>query len=423
MENISYTEQIKHSLKRRYYKEQLFKLMAMLTTLFGIALLVMIIGGLIYQARNAFQQTYIELDINIPSSKDSTLTSSSYQKATKEALYLLFPDVQSRTDRLSLGKLISSGAQYEIIEMLANRSDTQRSDAQAQTMTLDILADDELDGYIKSGDSPTERRTFRLSEQQVAWAEQLVADDRIKLKFNTNFFTKGDSRDPERAGILGAIVGSFYALLVAFLISFPLGIATAIYLEEFAPKNRYTDFIEININNLAAVPSIIFGLLGLVIFLNFFNLPRSTPLVGGLVLSLMTLPTIIIAARAALKSVPPSIREGALAVGASKMQTTLHHVLPLAMPSILTGSIIGMAQALGETAPLLIIGMMAFIVDVPSAITDPATALPVQIYLWADSPERAFVDRTAGAIVVLLLFLVAMNLFAVWARKVLEIKY
>ena len=423
MENISYTEQIKHSLKRRYYKEKLFKLMAMLTTLFGIALLVMIIGGLIYQARNAFQQTYIELDINIPSSKDSTLTSSSYQKATKEALYLLFPDVQSRTDRLSLGKLISSGAQYEIIEMLGNRSDTQRSDAQAQTMTLDILADDELDGYIKSGDSPAERRTFRLSEQQVAWAEQLVADDRIKLKFNTNFFTKGDSRDPERAGILGAIVGSFYALLVAFLLSFPLGIATAIYLEEFAPKNRYTDFIEININNLAAVPSIIFGLLGLVIFLNFFNLPRSTPLVGGLVLSLMTLPTIIIAARAALKSVPPSIREGALAVGASKMQTTMHHVLPLAMPSILTGSIIGMAQALGETAPLLIIGMMAFIVDVPSAITDPATALPVQIYLWADSPERAFVDRTAGAIVVLLLFLVAMNLFAVWARKVLEIKY
>ena len=419
MANLSYIDKIKHGLGRRYYKEKLFKLVAMLTTLFGIALLVVIIGGLIYQARNAFQQTYIALDINIAAAKDGeTHSSMYYRNAIKDALYQLFPDVQSRGDKLSLGKLISNGAQYEISEIIKNISPTD-----SQTISLDILADDELDGYIKSGDSPAERRTFRLNEKQVEWAEQLLADDKIKLKFNTNFFTNGDSRDPERAGILGAIVGSFYALLVAFLISFPLGIATAIYLEEFAPKNRYTDFIEININNLAAVPSIIFGLLGLVIFLNFFNLPRSTPLVGGFVLSLMTLPTIIIATRAALKSVPPSIREGALALGASNMQTTMHHVLPLAMPSILTGSIIGMAQALGETAPLLVIGMMAFIVDVPSAITDPATALPVQIYLWADSPERAFVDRTAGAIVVLLLFLIAMNLFAVWARKVLEIKY
>ena len=417
--NISYIEKVKHSLGRRYYKEKLFKFSAMLTTLIGILLLVLIIGGLIYQARNAFQQTYIQLDINIPAANDKqSLSSMYYQNAIKDALYRLFPDVQSRSDKLSLGKLISNGAKYEVAEMIDGMARTS-----AQTLSLDILADDELDGYIKSGDSPSERRTFRLNEKQVAWAEQLIAQNRAKLKFNTNFLTNGDSRDPERAGILGAIIGSFYALLVAFIISFPLGIATAIYLEEFAPKNRYTDFIEININNLAAVPSIIFGLLGLVIFLNFFNLPRSTPLVGGFVLSLMTLPTIIIAARAALKSVPPSIREGALALGASQMQTTLHHVLPLALPSILTGSIIGMAQALGETAPLLVIGMMAFIVDVPQSIMDPATALPVQIYLWADSPERAFLDRTAGAIVVLLLFLVVMNLFAVWARKKLEIKY
>ena len=417
--NISYIEKVKHSLGRRYYTEKLFKFSAMLTTLIGILLLVLIIGGLIYQARNAFQQTYIQLDINIPAANnEQSLSSMYYQSAIKDALYRLFPDVQSRSEKLSLGKLISNGAKYEVAEMIDGMARTS-----AQTLSLDILADDELDGYIKSGDSPSERRTFRLNEKQVAWAEQLIAQNRAKLKFNTNFFTNGDSRDPERAGILGAIIGSFYALLVAFIISFPLGIATAIYLEEFAPKNRYTDFIEININNLAAVPSIIFGLLGLVIFLNFFNLPRSTPLVGGFVLSLMTLPTIIIAARAALKSVPPSIREGALALGASQMQTTLHHVLPLALPSILTGSIIGMAQALGETAPLLVIGMMAFIVDVPQSIMDPATALPVQIYLWADSPERAFLDRTAGAIVVLLLFLVVMNLFAVWARKKLEIKY
>ena len=417
---VSYVEQIKHSLGRRYYTEKLFKFAAMTTTLIGILLLVLIIGGLIYQARNAFQQTYIQLDVDLPADVDErqTVSSLSVQNAIKAALYGLFPDVRSRSDKLALGKLISNGAKYEVVEIIQDLPKTSE-----QTVSLDILADDELDGYMKSGDSPASRKTFRLNEKQVLWAEQLVSQDRIKLKFNTNFFTNGDSRDPERAGILGAIVGSSYALLIAFLISFPLGIATAIYLEEFAPKNRYTDFIEININNLAAVPSIIFGLLGLVIFLNFFNLPRSTPLVGGLVLSLMTLPTIIIAARAALKSVPSSIREGALALGASDVQATTHHVLPLAMPSILTGSIIGMAQALGETAPLLIIGMMAFIVDIPQDMTDPATALPVQIYLWADSPERAFVDRTAGAIVVLLVFLVAMNLLAVLARKAFEVKY
>ena len=418
--NISYREKIQHSLGRRYYTEKLFKLIAMITTLIGILLLVLIIGGLIYQARNAFQQTYIQLDLDIPVDVRGQQTVSSLyaQNAIKTALYQMFPSVESRSDKIALGKLISNGAKYEVMEMIPDLPKTSE-----QTISLDILADDELDGYMKSGDSPATRKTFRLKEKQVAWAEQLISKDRVKLKFNTNFFTKGDSRDPERAGILGAIVGSFYALLIAFLISFPLGIATAIYLEEFAPKNRYTDFIEININNLAAVPSIIFGLLGLVIFLHFFNLPRSTPVVGGLVLSLMTLPTIIIASRAALKSVPSSIREGALALGASDMQATTHHVLPLAMPSILTGSIIGMAQALGETAPLLVIGMMAFIVDIPQGMTDPATALPVQIYLWADSPERAFVDRTAGAIVVLLLFLVAMNLLAVLARKALEVKY
>ncbi|RWX50054.1 phosphate ABC transporter, permease protein PstA [Candidatus Electrothrix marina] len=216
------------------------------------------------------------------------------------------------------------------------------------------------------------------------------------------------------------MMGSLFTLLVTLVLSFPVAVASAIYLEEFAPKNRWTDLVEVNINNLAAVPSIVFGLLGLAVFLNFFGMPRSSPLVGGLVLSLMTLPTIIIASRASLQAVPPSIREAALGVGASKMQTVFHHVLPLAMPGMMTGTIIGLSRALGETAPLLMIGMVAFIVDVPASITDPATGLPVQIFLWADSPERAFVERTSAAILVLLTVLISMNGLAVYLRMKFE---
>ncbi|MCG8591295.1 MAG: phosphate ABC transporter permease PstA, partial [Proteobacteria bacterium] len=238
--------------------------------------------------------------------------------------------------------------------------------------------------------------------------------------WNTRFLSAGDSREPELAGIWGAVVGSLWTLGVTLLLSFPVGVAAAVYLEEFARKNRVTDFIEVNINNLAAVPSIVFGLLGLAVFLNFFGLPRSAPVVGGLVLALMTLPTVIIAGRSALMAVPPSIREAALGIGASPLQVVTHHVLPLALPGILTGTIIGMARALGETAPLLMIGMVAFIVDVPSGPVDPATVLPVQIYLWADSPERAFVEKTSGAILVLLAFLISMNLLAVLLRNRFE---
>jgi len=240
------------------------------------------------------------------------------------------------------------------------------------------------------------------------------------MRVNRNFFTQGDSREPELAGIRGAAMGSLFTLIITLGLSFPIGVAAAVYLEEFAPRNRWTDLIEVNINNLAAVPSIIFGLLGLAIFINFFHVPRSVPVVGGLVLTLMTLPTIIISSRAAIKAVPPSIRDAAIGVGASPMQVVLHHVLPLAMPGMLTGAIIGMAQALGETAPLLMIGMVAFIVDVPGGFTDPATVLPVQIFLWADSPERAFVEKTSAAIMVLLAFLILMNTLAVVLRKRLE---
>jgi phosphate transport system permease protein len=290
-----------------------------------------------------------------------------------------------------------------------------------QTLSLWVPADDDVDmllkGHIKREGAESERR---LKDNQLRWIDQMWEQGRMEKRFNTTFFTAGDSRDPELAGIWGAVSGSFLTLIVTLLLSFPIGVAAAVYLEEFAPKNHLTDIIEVNINNLAAVPSIVFGLLGLAMFINLFGLPRSAPLVGGLVLSLMTLPTIIIASRAALKSVPPSIREAALGVGASPQQAMMYHVLPLAMPGILTGTIIGMAQALGETAPLLMIGMVAFIVDIPGNVFDPSTVLPVQIFLWADSPERAFVERTSAAIMVLLTFLIAMNAIAVVLRKRFE---
>jgi phosphate transport system permease protein len=222
------------------------------------------------------------------------------------------------------------------------------------------------------------------------------------------------------AGIYGALVGSILTLAVCVVLAFPLGVATAVYLEEFAPKNRVTELIEININNLAAVPSVVFGILGLAIFIGIFGMPRSIPLIGGVVLALMTLPTIIISSRAAIRAVPPSIRDAALGVGASRMQTMLHHVVPLAMPGMLTGTIIGMAQALGETAPLLMIGMVAFIVDVPGSVTDPGTVLPVQIFMWADFAERMFILKTSAAIMVLLAFLILMNAAAIIIRKRLE---
>jgi phosphate transport system permease protein len=282
------------------------------------------------------------------------------------------------------------------------------NEASAQPGTWEIVS------YVRPEDDR------RVKDQEIAWISKLQAQDSVEQRFDVAFFQTGDSREPEQAGVWGAVVGSFLTLVVTLLISFPIGVLAATYLEEFAPKNRWTDLIEVNINNLAAVPSIVFGLLGLAVFLNFFGLPRSAPVVGGMVLALMTLPTIIIASRAALKSVPPSIRQAALGMGASRIQTVTHHVLPLAMPGILTGTIIGMAQALGETAPLLMIGMVAFIVDVPGGFTDPATVMPVQIYLWADSPERAFVAKTSAAIMVLLAFLILMNFLAVLLRKRFE---
>ena len=253
--------------------------------------------------------------------------------------------------------------------------------------------------------------------------DKLVEQNKIDIIFNNYLFQKGDSRNPELAGIGGALVGSFFTIIITLLLSFPIAIFASIYLEEFAPKNRVTDFIEININNLAAVPSIVFGLLGLGILLSTFDLPRSTPLVAGITLALMTLPRIIIPCRASLKAVPPSIREGALAVGASKVQSVMHHVVPLAIPGTLSGTIIGLAQALGETAPLILIGMVAFVVDIPSIPTDPSASLPVQVYLWSEQAERGFVEKTSATIMILLSFLITLNFIAVYLRQKFERKW
>jgi phosphate transport system permease protein len=324
--------------------------------------------------------------------------------------------VEGRQDKRQLNALVSSGAVYQLRSMALKDPDMI-----GRTIDVWLLAAADVDmlfkGHFRRDLAEGDRR---VSDQQIAWIDRLEAEGRLERKFNTAFLTAGDSREPELAGIWGAVSGSFFTLLITLVLSFPIGVAAAVYLEEFAKKNRWTDLIEVNINNLAAVPSIVFGLLGLAVFLNFFGLPRSAPLVGGLVLTLMTLPTIIIASRSALKAVPPSIREAALGVGASRMQMVVHHVLPLALPGMLTGAIIGMARALGESAPLLMIGMVAFIVDIPKGVTDPATVLPVQIYLWADSPERAFVERTSAAIMVLLAFLVVMNAGAIILRKKFE---
>jgi phosphate transport system permease protein len=366
----------------------------------------------------AFQQTFVRLDIHLdPGMLDAgSLADANYQGLVKQSLADMFPEVTTRKEKRQLYGMVSNGAAYQLQDFVRKNQNRIGS-----VIQLWVPADDDVDMVVKGHirrDLPEAER--RVKDNQMAWIDQFQTQGRLEKRFNTTFFTAGDSREPELAGIRGALSGSFYTLIVTLVLSFPIGVAAAVYLEEFAPRNRWTDIIEVNINNLAAVPSIVYGLLGLAVFLNFFGLPRSVPLVGGLVLTLMTLPTIIIASRAALKSVPPSIREAALGVGASRTQMVMHHVLPLALPGMLTGTIIGMAQALGETAPLLMIGMVAFIVDIPGGFTDPATVLPVQIFLWADSPERAFLEKTSAAIMVLLAFLVTMNAVAVFLRKKFE---
>ena len=419
------TDLVRASLAKRYAAEKRFRWYGIIAIAISILFLFFLLGSITYKALPAFQKTSVRMTVELTSgmlgieanATESEIRQANYSAVIKNALRKQYPDVKKRKEKKRLYGLISTGAQYELESMV------QKNPALiGQTLDLWLPADDELDSLIKSGANLSKPDTIisRLSASQIGWAKDFQDAGSTKVGFNTTFFTSGDSREPELAGIRAAFTGSAFTLLVTFLLSFPIAVAAALYLEEFAPENRWTDIVEVNINNLAAVPSIVFGLLGLAVFINFFHLPRSAPLVGGIVLSLMTLPTIIISSRAALKAVPPSIREAARGLGASPLQVVFHHVLPLAMPGILTGTIIGLAQALGETAPLLMIGMVAFIVDIPTSITDSATVLPVQIFLWADSPERAFMEKTSAAIVVLLVFLIVMNALAVMLRKKFE---
>ena len=417
-------DHVNASLNRRYAAEKRFRAIGMTAVALGLLFVTVLFVDIVSKGYTAFQQTYIQLHITFdpdvidPEGKrdPDALQGADYAKLVRAALKAQFPEVSERQDLRALAAIMSPGAPQQLQHMV--QADPGLI---GKTQSVWLIANDDVDMVTKGQidrDLPESER--RVDDRTLVWLDALSAKGQLEKGFNTGFFTTGDSREPELAGIAGALAGTFYTLLLTLAFSFPIGVAAALYLEEFAPKNRLTDLIEVNINNLAAVPSIVFGLLGLAVFINLFGVPRSTPLVGALVLTLMTLPTIIIASRAALKSVPPSIREAALGVGASPLQAQFHHVIPLAMPGMLTGAIIGMAQALGETAPLLMIGMIAFIVDVPQGFTDPATVLPVQIFLWADSPERAFVERTSAAIIVLLGFLMLMNLTAVLLRRRFE---
>lgn len=411
-------------LKRRYRAERRFRAYGMAAVGLGMLFVVFLFYTIISNGYTAFEQTYIQVDVTYraedidPDGKKARadLENGNYQASLRASLREKFPEVSGRADLKKLYGLLSGSAENALrTRVLSNPN------LVGQTEKVWLLADDHIDMLAKGNVNRSGDESQRnVDDSELKWFDQLVKEGRVEKKFNTGFFTGGDSREPEQAGVLGALMGTIFTLLVTIVLSFPVGVATAVYLEEFAPRNRLTDFIEVNINNLAAVPSIVFGLLGLAMFIQFFGLPRSAPLVGGLVLTLMTLPTIIIASRAAMKAVPSSIREAALGMGASPVQTVVDHVLPLAVPGMLTGAIIGMARALGESAPLLMIGMVAFIVDVPKGLTDPATVLPVQIYLWAASPERAFVERTSGAIMVLLAFLLVMNALAVLLRSRFE---
>ncbi|MBU2873221.1 phosphate ABC transporter permease PstA [Marinobacter salexigens] len=419
-DHTSQAELVRRSLKGRYRKERRFRAYGIVAIAIALAALVTLFTDIVGKGYTGFLKTTITLEVTMDPDlmylDDPTdpkqVRMADFVAPLVAAVGRALPSA-TQDDQDALRRLINPYASSELRDALIENPEWMGT-----TRTMSFLAHSNVDVYVKhKGDAAY---SIKLTDQQQAWVDDLRARELVETSFNDVFFTSGDSRDPAKAGVLGAIVGSLLTMIITLVLAFPIGVAAAIYLEEFAPRNKLTDFIEVNINNLAAVPSIIFGLLGLAIFINLFGMPRSVPVVGGLVLTLMTLPTIIISSRAAIKSVPPSVREAAEGIGASKMQVVLHHVLPLALPGMLTGSIIGMAQALGETAPLLLIGMVAFIVEVPEGLFDAATVLPVQVFLWAGSPELAFIERASAAIMVLLAFLMSMNALAIWLRKRLE---
>ena len=413
-------------LDKRYKDEKRFQLYGKSAISIALLFLAIFIFKIFSTGYTAFQKTWILVPINFNSEElyldenpnPEDLADAEFYDLALIEVAKLDPDANEDQEN-EIKKMFSYIFDREMKEhLLKNPSLLGKTDE------VFLTASDDLDQVFKGNyprDLPEDQR--RVSDYQLKIFDRLVEEEKVVSKFNVSFFTYADSREAELAGIASSVMGSFFSILVCLMIAFPVAVLAAIYLEEFAPKNRLTDFIEVNINNLAAVPSIVFGLLGLGILLAVFHLPRSTPLVGGITLSLMTLPTIIIAARASLKAVPPSIREAALAMGASRMQTTLHHTVPLSMPGTLSGTIIGLAQALGETAPLILIGMVAFVNTIPASPLDPAASLPVQIYIWAESAERGFVEKVSACIMVLLIFLVLMNLFAQIIRHKFEKKW
>ncbi|ESR27252.1 phosphate ABC transporter permease PstA [Lutibaculum baratangense] len=403
--------------RRRYAADRRLRIYGMSAIGIAILLLGILVTTLVFTGYRGFIQTTISLPVTFDAElvDARSPTEGNYREILSRSIEQLFPGLEGPALRRA-GQILTNNAQFLLRSAVYD-------DPTLVGRTVDVAIPasdpyDQLNKGIIDRDLPENRR--RLNDEQISLFEQLEEDGRVETRFNWGLFFNADSRFPELAGLAGAIVGSFFALLVCFLISVPMGVGAAVYLEEFAPKNRWTELVEVNINNLAAVPSIVFGLLGLAVFLGWFGMPRSAPLVGGLVLSLMTLPTIIIVTRASLKAVPPSIREAALGVGASRHEVIMHHVLPLALPGILTGTIIGLAQALGETAPLLLIGMNAFITSPPGGLLSSSTALPTQIFIWADSPERGFVALTSAGILVLLGFLIVMNGIAIFLRQRLE---
>ena len=410
-------------LKKRHSAEKRFRFYGLASIFVALLFVLILVQNIFSKGSSAFKKTVIKTEVfynqellelkNGASEKD--IINADFYEVMIESLIKSFP-AKNIDEENELITLFSADAEYEIKKAFLNNNNLI-----GEKIILDLTASDDIDQLHKGNyprDLPEDRR--RISNFQLAIYDNFVENGKIGKNFNNYYFTKGDSRDPELAGIGGAIVGSIYSILICLLLAFPVAVLASIYLEEFAPKNKITDFIEININNLAAVPSIVYGLLALQILLATIQLPRSTPLVAGITLALMTLPRIIIPCRASLKAVPPSIREGALAVGASKFQSVFHHVVPLAMPGTLSGTIIGLAQALGETAPLILIGMVAFVVDIPSSPIDPSSSLPVQVYLWSESAERGFVEKTSATIMILLTFLMMMNFLAVYLRQKFE---
>ncbi|ARN84716.1 phosphate ABC transporter permease PstA [Candidatus Nucleicultrix amoebiphila] len=400
------TRDHKNLTKKRYNMDRYFRWLCRTALLIVLLFLMILSGGIIIKGLPAFTQTQIAFNaINVEET-------TPYDRHLRLVIEDTYPNINS-DDRAALKQFIDLGARKILV---------QSKKGPFHDHTLWLPASDIFEYLLVNNDLLPPEIKVRFKTHLV-WAEKLEKDGRVKTAFNTGFFTQSDSRNPKTAGIFGGLIGTAYLLLITLLLAFPIGVLAAIYLEEFAHKNRFTSFLEINISNLASVPSIVFGLLGLAIFLNFFHLPRSSSLVGGMTLALMTLPTIIVTARTSLRSVPASIRDAAFGLGASKVQTTFHQVLPLALPGILTGTLIGLARALGETAPLLMIGMMAFIVDIPQSPLDPAAALPVQIFTWSKNPEPGFMVDAAAAIIVLMLFLGFINLIAILLRRKFEYKY